>query len=344
MNEEKCGRARWNGDALRIGVLGLGVALLGCRAPADRTSGAAGSAAHERVGGGGTEGTAPSRRVDYSRGTHLVLLGTGTPNSDPDRWGPAVAVVVDGRAYLVDAGVGVVRRAAAAARLGFEGLQDSRLDIAFITHLHSDHTLGLPDLILSPWVEGRDHPLRLYGPPGVSAMAQRILEAYGEDIGVRVQGPQPANSEGFKVDAHVIKPGVVYQDERVKVTAFLVPHDVWDYAFGYRFDTAEQSIVLSGDTAPSDSVVAACDGCDILVHEVYSDEGFARRSPAWQRYHLGAHTSATKLGELAARAHPGLLVLYHQLLWGSAPDEVLREIRQGGYEGPLAYGHDLDIF
>ena len=107
--------------------------------------------------------------------THLVMLGTGNPNANPERWGPSSAVVVDNRAYLVDAGVGVVRRAAKAARDGhIPALAPARLDLVFITHLHSDHTLGCPDLLLSPWVLGRDRPLQVWGPPGTARMFRLI--------------------------------------------------------------------------------------------------------------------------------------------------------------------------
>src|SRR5512142_2751869 len=106
------------------------------------------------------------------------MLGTGTPNPDPERSGPALAVVSGGRAYLVDAGPGVVRRAAAAERRGITELRQQNLDIVFLTHLHSDHTLGLPDLLLSPWVLDRSAPLEVYGPPGTVAMVGHIEEAW----------------------------------------------------------------------------------------------------------------------------------------------------------------------
>lgn len=275
--------------------------------------------------------------------TQIVLLGTGTPNAEPDRWGPAVAVVVDDTPYLIDLGPGVVRRAAAAHQAGVEGLAVSKLKTAFITHLHTDHTLGYPDFIFTPWVLERGVPAEVYGPKGTQAMTDHLLAAYEEDIRVRIDGLEPANSEAYKVNVHEIEPGLIYEDENVRVTAFPVEHGGWAQAFGFRFDTPDRSIVISGDTRPMRSIVEHCRGCDVLIHEVYSQAGFERRAPQWQSYHASSHTSTLELGELAAQARPGLLVLYHQLLWGSTPEELLAEIRQV-YEGRVVYGKDLDIF
>ncbi len=281
--------------------------------------------------------------TDTSPRTQIVLLGSGTPNADPDRSGPAVAIVVDDVPYLIDLGPGVVRRAAAAQRLGIEGLAVPKLRTAFLTHLHSDHTLGYADFIFTPWVLERDLPAQVYGPKGTKAMTEHLLAAYEEDIRIRVDGLEPANSEGYKVDVHEIEPGLVFEDERVRVTAFLVDHGSWPQAFGFRFETPDQTIVVSGDTRPSEGIIEHCQGCDVLIHEVYSEAGFQRRAPEWQRYHASFHTSSGELSAIAARAQPGLLVLYHQLLWGSTPDELVEEIRRG-YDGAVAYGQDLAVF
>jgi ribonuclease BN (tRNA processing enzyme) len=254
-----------------------------------------------------------------------------------------VAVVVNGTAYLVDAGPGVVRRAAAAVRRGISALAAPRLDRVFLTHLHSDHTVGLPDLLLTPWVLERERPLEVYGPRGTAEMARHIVLAYDADIRRRIDGLQPQNATGYAINAHEIVPGVIYRDSNVTVTAVPVLHEEWPEAYAYRFESADRVIVISGDCRPSETLVAACAGCDILLHEVYSDAGFAGRTPEWQRYHASAHTSATELAALATRARPRLLVLYHQLLWGSTPEQLLAEI-SAGYQGPVSFGDDLDAF
>lgn len=275
--------------------------------------------------------------------TSVVMLGTGTPNPDPDRSGPAVAIVVNGAVYLVDAGPGVVRRAEAARRKGVTALTQPNLKIVFLTHLHSDHALGLADLIFSPWVLERSVPLEVYGPPGTAAMTGHLVAAYAEDVRIRTDGWQPQNRTGAGANAHEIQPGVVYRDSNVTVTAFRVPHGSWPDAYGYRLQTADRSIVISGDTRASDAIADACHGCDVLVHEVYSDSGFRRRTPEWQRYHGYFHTSASELAAIASRARPGLLVLYHQMLWGVSPELLLAEIRRG-YAGRIVSANDLDIF
>jgi len=269
--------------------------------------------------------------------TVVVMLGTGTPNPDPQRSGPAVAVIAGGQPYLVDCGAGVVRRAAAA------GIEMPSLTRLFITHLHSDHTLGYADLILTPWVLEREEPLEVYGPPGTKAMTEHILAAYDEDIHIRLHGSQPQNATGIQVEVHEIEPGPVYADAAIEVTAFAVPHGAWDHAFGYRFETADRTVVISGDTTPTDAVVDACSGCDVLVHEVYAKAGWDRRTPEWQAYHAASHTSGIELGELAARARPGLLLLYHQLMWGATEEELLAEIRQG-FDGEVVFADDLDVY
>ncbi len=276
--------------------------------------------------------------------TQLVLLGTGTPNADPHKWGPAVAVVVDGEAYLVDAGVGVVRQAAAAAEKGVSGLEAKDLRRVFITHLHSDHTLGLPDLMLSPWVLDRPVPLEVYGPPGIEEMTRHIEEAWRQDVDMRLFGLEPLSNRGYRPVVHVIEPGRIYRDDKVEVEAIPVHHGSWPEAYGFRFETPDRTIVVSGDTRPVASLAAACDGCDVLLHEVYSAEKLAARPEEWQTYHHAFHTSTVELAALAKKAKPKLLVLYHQLYWGATDDDLVREIHDAGYDGRVVSGRDLDVF
>jgi ribonuclease BN (tRNA processing enzyme) len=284
---------------------------------------------------------APSR-------TQVVLLGTGNPGPSPERSGPATAIIVNGQPYLVDFGPGVVRRAAAAQQKGISALNPINIKYAFVTHLHSDHTIGYPDLIFTPWVIGRKVALEVFGPPGIRAMTDHVLAAWADDIKIRT-GPLEQgimSADGYRVNAHEISPGLVYKDSNVTVTAFNVKHGEWgSRAFGYRFQTADRTIVITGDTAPSESVVEQCNGCDILIHEVYTEAGYAKASPVWQRMRREYHTSSGQLGELASRARPGLLILYHQSyqFTESTEEDLMREMR-AAYRGRFVSGHDLDVF
>lgn len=289
---------------------------------------------------------AQAREQEAAR-TRLVLLGTGTPNADPERSGPATAVIVDGAVYLFDAGPGIVRRAARAARdRDIPELEPRNLRRVFLTHLHSDHTVGLPDLLLSPWVLDRVEPLDVYGPPGTRGMAEGIAAAWRADVEVRLNGLEPRehNRDGYRIVPHEVAPGLAYEDEHVRILAFRVEHGSFEMPLGYRIEGPDRTIVISGDTAPSDAIVDACDGCDILLHEVYSAERFVTRPPEWQRYHAAFHTSTRELADIANRALPGLLVLYHELFWGTDDEGLIREIRAAGYDGPLASGRDLDVY
>jgi ribonuclease BN (tRNA processing enzyme) len=271
------------------------------------------------------------------------MLGTGTPIPDPDRSGPAVAVVVDSVAYLFDAGVGVVRRAVAASRLGIPALQAPRLGMLFLTHLHSDHTMGLNDVMFTPWIQGRKVPLELYGPPGTQRLAKSVEDGNVEDIANRLGSDGGPAAGAFRATVHEIGEGTVYMDSRVSIRAFNVPHSNWEHALGYRIQTPDRLIVISGDTRASPVIARECNGCDILVHEVYSDTGYTTQPPLRQSYHGKAHTSATQLGDLATQARPKLLVLYHQLFFGSADSTLVREV-QSHFSGRVVSARDLDRY
>lgn len=272
------------------------------------------------------------------------MLGTGTPNSDPERSGPAVAIVAGDAVYLVDAGPGIVRRAALAARVdSLPALDNPNLRRVFLTHLHSDHTTGLPDLIFSPWVLGRSAPIDVYGPRGTARMVGLLEQAYSEDVAIRLRGGEPSNKTGYAAHAHDVTAGEVYRDSNVVVRAFDVPHGTWEHALGYVFTTADRTIVVSGDTKPSDAVVRACQHCDVLVHEVYDAEAFKHLKPEWQAYHSSFHTSTYALGDLATRARPKLLVLYHQLYWGGTDSSLVSQVKTR-FSGVVVSARDLGVY
>ena len=278
--------------------------------------------------------------------TRIAFLGTGTPNPDPAHSGISVAIIVKDKPYLVDFGPGLIRNAAAMTpEYGgkIKGLTPPHLNRAFLTHLHADHTMGFPDLILTPWILDRDEPLEVFGPEGLDAMTRHILEAYKEDIKIRLYGLEPANNQGWRVNVHEIKPGIVYKDDMVTVEAFRVEHGSFPEAYGYKFSTPDRTIAVSGDTRPSKNLIEKCRDVDILIHEVYSFEKFKLRTEFWQSYHKQFHTSTIELAEIANQIKPGLLVLYHQLYWGATDADLINEI-SAIYKGKVVSAQDLDIY
>jgi len=277
-----------------------------------------------------------------SPAAQVLMLGTGTPIINAAHSGNSVGVLVRGSLYIFDAGPGVERRMLEAVA---KGVKIDTIPAVFITHLHSDHTLGLPALV---YYHGRNAafrgggPLTVYGPPGIAAMMTHIDAAWADDRGARagVRGGSPS----WQVRGADVAAGIVYRDSNVVVKAFEVPHQPWPHAFGYRVETADRVIVIAGDTKPSEAIARECAGCDVLVHEVYSAVGLPKAPPEMQRYHPTAHTSTYELAEIATKAKPKLLVLYHQLyLGGVSDDDLVREV-QSRYNGRVVSAHDLDVY
>ena len=275
--------------------------------------------------------------------TKLILLGTGTPFADPTKSGPSLAIVVNNTSYIVDCGPGVVRRAAEASKLGFPSLEAAQLKTLFITHLHSDHTIGLADIILTPAVLDRNAPIRIYGPVGSKKMTDDLMSAYKEDIAIRINGLEKGDAIAYQVYTNEIKEGQIYKDSNLTVTAFNVQHGQWDNAFGFVFQTKDKKIVISGDCTYSENLIKYAKDCDILVHEVYSDAGLKKRTQRWQDYHSTFHTSTYQLADIANKVKPKLLILNHQLTFGTSLQSLLDELKSK-YAGPVVNGADLDVF
>ena len=294
--------------------------------------------------------------------TKLVLLGTGTPNACPENSGPASAIIVNDQAYLIDFGPGVVRQASKAYFKGIDALRPDRLNIAFCTHLHTDHTVGLADLIFTPWVLEREKPLQLYGPQGLKDMAKDITNAYVKDLDMRLRGDEPANPTGYKTEVHELDAGIkdygiIYKDNNVQVNAFTVNHGRLQ-SLAYKFITEDKTIVVSGDTCPVEIMKEKARDADILLHECEYTKGLETRSEQWQIYHRNVHTLSVDLAKLAIVAKPKLLVTYHRIYHMNVFDRsfdlkqemeirkqaILEEIKDTGYNGKVINGEDLDIF
>jgi len=267
----------------------------------------------------------------------VILLGTGFPRPDPERAGPSTAVVVGEKVFLVDAGRGVVLRLAATE------FKLKQVEAVFLTHLHSDHTSGLPDLFTSTWIFGRKTPLELYGPKGTKSAAKALLEYFKEDIHIRRDLTEMQPAEGAKINTHEISKGVVYEDADVTITAFEVDHRPVEPAFGYRFDSGGKSIVISGDTRPSENLIRHARGVDVLVHEVYLPEYLDKvDTPEVAARLKQYHSSPEEVGDVAQKAGVKLLVLTH-LVPGNEDKAILERVSKK-FGGKVVAGKDLMRF
>ena len=275
--------------------------------------------------------------------TKFFVLGSGTPNPNPDRSGSAYLVLANDTPYLFDFGPGVVRKMSALSKSWggeYSELEVENLEYAFLTHFHSDHSLGLADLIITPWIMGRERPLKIFGPSSTAEMAENIIKAYQADIDYRIKGTQPQNSTGYKVVFTKLNEGLVYKDKNIQVLAFLNAHGDVKESFGFVIETEDKKILISGDTGPSENLIKYGKNLDILVHEVYSQAGFNQKTPDWQKYHKAHHTSPSELAAIAKQIKPKKLVLSHILFWGATEEEILQEMTSY-YSGTIVLAKDL---
>ncbi len=273
--------------------------------------------------------------VAHGAEVSVILLGTGFPRPDANHAGPATAIVAGDKWFLVDAGRGVTMRIAGTP-LKYENLR-----AVFITHLHSDHTAGLPDFFITSWQFGRKStPLQLYGPSGIKQLGNAMLQFFAYDIHIRRDLVEKHPAAGATIDAHVIHEGVVYEDGDVRVTAFKVEHPPVQPAFGYRFESGGHSIVVSGDTRPNANLIRYAKGADILVQEAYLPEHFERvDSPAVAAKLKTYHTSAEQAGEIATAAGVKTLVLTHLVPAGA--EATFAERAGKTFHGKIIVGGEL---
>lgn len=260
---------------------------------------------------------------------------------EPTKYQSSLAVIVGDCSYIVDCGGGTIQRLSQARAKGLEALAPPKLTHLFLTHLHPDHTVGLPDFIIAPWVEGRKRPLHIYGPQKTDQLVNGLLFAYEIGIAEHRDGEAGVNHP-LLVETHDITTGIVYHDALVTVEAFPVSHGGLE-AYGLKFITPDKTIVISGDTCPVDIMLEQAKGCDILVHEVYSADAWQRKPVQWQGYHQRVHTSTIELAKIASKTRPDLLVLVHQLTWDTTDEAMLAELT-ALYDGKVVSGKDLDVF
>lgn len=269
----------------------------------------------------------------------VTLLGTGCPAAVMNRFGPSTLVEAGDQKFLFDAGRGALQR------LVGLGVQWQDVQGVFLTHLHSDHVVGFPDLWLTGWliVPGRSVPLPVWGPRGTRAMMSHLRKAYEYDVRTRTQ-KEGASLKGAALLASDISEGVVYEHGGVTVTAFAVDHGPVTPAVGYRIDHAGRSVVLSGDTRVSENLIRHARGVDVLVHEVFVPATLERAGvPSGHARNIVAiHTTPEQAGEVFARVAPRLAVYSHVCLPTAAEQDLLPATRKA-YGGPLQLGEDLMV-
>jgi ribonuclease Z len=279
----------------------------------------------------------------------VTLLGTGVPTPSPDRFSASTLVEVGGQRLLFDMGRGVT------IRLWQKRIPLGAVDAHFLTHLHSDHVVGLPDLWLSGWLHapfgGRKKPFTVYGPRGTKKLMAGLWEAFSEDRRIRMEDEHYPLA-GLETDARDISPGVVYENDDIVVTAFDVDHGARiKPAYGYKVSYRGRSVVLSGDTRYDLNVERAARGADLLIHEVAMiPEKAIAEFPPYKEV-LEHHITPEQAGRLFSAARPKMAVYSHLVLLGfppkgipaPTPDDLIAATRKT-YDGPLVVGSDLMSF
>lgn len=276
-------------------------------------------------------------RAASSKEIRVILLGTGAgPPVHLDRAGISTLVEAGGDRFLFDAGRGFMMQMARV------GLAMDAVTKLFITHLHSDHIVDIPDLLLTPWSApaARNVPLEVWGPEGTRDMMQHLQAAFAFDIHVRRDVDESAPPEGIKVLAQDFGEGIVYEKNGVRITAFLVDHGPVKPAYGFRLDYAGRSVALSGDTRPSDNLVKFSQGVDVLIHEVVDPVALRKLKPSEKLFQaiVGHHTTPEQAAEIFTRVKPRLAVFSHTAGTSSVVDQTRKS-----YSGRVEMGEDLMV-
>lgn len=275
----------------------------------------------------------------------LTFLGTGAPRPSLTRYGAGVLVETDKHRLLVDGGSGIRERIYQAG--AFDLL--TSIDHVLVTHLHYDHTIGLADVWLTGWLFGRRVPLRIQGPPGLKAMMDDVVDMYDWDIAYRVGVGVP--TAGSEILAEEILPGVVYERDGLKVTAFDVEHlpidletrerlDFPGRTYGFRIDYKGRSVVFSGDTRPCDAVAEQGKDADLLIHEVQVPSPGETREAQLANVSLSVHSTPVEAAGIFARARPRMAVYSHIIPPNTTSEELVAATRPI-YDGPLTVAYDL---
>ncbi|MBV8650786.1 MAG: MBL fold metallo-hydrolase, partial [Alphaproteobacteria bacterium] len=268
----------------------------------------------------------------------LTLLGTGCPQCDPDRLGPANLVRHDGHEFLVDCGSGATQRLVSAGSAG------KALDAVLLTHLHSDHIVDLYQLIVSSWHQGRDRKQRIFGPPGTRRFVDGTMALWRDELAQRIAHEVRPSTAALEIEVTEIEAGRILEIGGVTVTAVAVEHQPVRHAFGFVFEAGGKRLVFSGDTAPCPALIEAATGADVLVHECFI-HGIMKPAPGLRteegiRNVARYHTASSEVGKIAREVGVGCLVLNHFVPTHFDKPALVAEVRRD-YAGPLVIGEDL---
>ncbi len=268
----------------------------------------------------------------------VTLLGTSSPSPGMERFGMSTLIEAGDARLLVDCGRGAIQR------LFQLGVDYTHLDRLFLTHLHSDHLVGIPDLWLTGWVMGRKTPFRVWGPAGSGDMMAHLEQAFKADIHIRRDLDERLPQTGIDVAAQDIAEGFAHSEGGVTIRAFDVDHYPVTPAFGYRVEYAGKVVVLSGDTRPCDNLVKHARGADLLIQEIIAPQAFLamqrRMTDHHRRQVIAHHTTPEQAGEIFSRINPGLAVYSHVIPPAGADEEILEGTR-AAYGGRVAVGRDM---
>jgi ribonuclease Z len=269
---------------------------------------------------------------------NLTLLGTGCPQSDTQRFGPASLVCHDSLTFLVDCGSAVTQRLLAAGSSG------RALDAVFLTHLHSDHIVDLFQLIISSWHQGRDRPQCIFGPPGTRRYCDDLMALWRAELDQRIAHELRSSTRALELEVAEFQAGLVWDNRGVRVTAVEVDHRPVQFAYGFVFEAGGRKLVFSGDTAYCPALIEAARGADVLVHECFIHDAMAagtgNRTAAGLRNIADYHTLSSEVGKVAAAAGVHCLVLNHFVPVSFDKAALLAEVRRD-YAGPIVVGEDL---
>jgi ribonuclease Z len=273
----------------------------------------------------------PVAQAEY---LEITLLGTGTPKPDVQRFGPSTVIEAGGHFFLFDVGRG------ASIRLQQSDIPIQKINHVFLTHLHSDHLGGFSDLWLTSWIWQRQQPLQVYGPEGTSKFAEYSYKAHIQDINFRAENTG-LSKQAVELDAkEIVDNEVVYDQDGVRVIAFLVDHKVVTPAFGYRLEYGNRTVVISGDTTYSQNLIKHAQGVDVLIHEIaMTDQNLLDQNIKLQKV-MSYHTTPMQAAQVFGETKPRLAVYNHVLLFGVEEGEVMQRTHKK-YHGDVVMGRDL---